>query len=73
MGSCMRIAVVSRAVNANPSHSMAGKSVLEIGAGTGAVGLVAAGLGAAPVVLTDLPHLLPFMEANIRVSAGKWP
>lgn len=35
------------------SHSFAGASVLEIGAGTGACGLYAAGLGSARVHLTD--------------------
>jgi hypothetical protein len=45
---------------------VAGKTVLELGSGTGAVGLVAAALGASKVALTDLPALLPVMEANIN-------
>jgi hypothetical protein len=32
------------------------------------VGLVAAGLGAARVVLTDLPHLMPYVQRNAQVS-----
>ncbi len=47
--------------------SIAGKSVLEIGAGVGIVGLVAAALGAKPVLITDLPHLVPHINANIQV------
>ncbi|KAA8497033.1 Protein-lysine methyltransferase METTL21B [Porphyridium purpureum] len=41
--------------------------VLELGAGTGAAGLVLAALGAR-VVLTDLPHLVPLMEKNVRAN-----
>merc|ERR1712117_1014288 len=35
-----------------------GRSVIELGSGTGVVGLSAAALGASPVLLTDLPALI---------------
>jgi predicted nicotinamide N-methyase len=43
---------------------------LELGSGTGAVGLYAAGLGASMVVLTDgASELLPLIEHNVRRNA----
>ncbi len=45
------------------------KTILELGAGTGAVGLAASLLGAQSVLLTDLPHLVPCLQANIQVSS----
>ena len=45
------------------------KTILELGAGTGAVGLAASLLGAQSVLLTDLPHLVPGLQANIQVSS----
>ncbi|XP_072175452.1 protein N-lysine methyltransferase METTL21D-like [Diadema setosum] len=43
------------------------KRLLELGAGTGATGLVACRLGA-DVILTDLPDFLPLMEMNIQTN-----
>ncbi|XP_013084076.1 protein N-lysine methyltransferase METTL21D-like [Biomphalaria glabrata] len=43
------------------------KSVLELGSGTGAVGIVTAALGAR-VIITDLPEIVPFMNHNIQLN-----
>lgn len=49
---------------ANP-NLVRGRNVVELGAGTGLVGFVAAALGAKHVVLTDLPSALPLLRRNI--------
>jgi predicted nicotinamide N-methyase len=50
--------------------SIRGTAVCELGSGTGAVGLYAAGLGASMVVLTDgASELLPLIEHNVRRNA----
>lgn len=64
------------------NHLLEGANVLELGSGTGAVGLTAAAFGAS-VVLTDLEELLPLLELNVeknkkslkgsvKVSCLKW-
>ncbi|GLT49072.1 hypothetical protein SLA2020_226550 [Shorea laevis] len=45
-----------------------GKSVLEVGAGAGLPGLVAARLGASRVVLTDVKPLLPGLLKNVEAN-----
>lgn len=44
--------------------AVAGKSILELGCGSGFLGLVAAALGARSVDLTDLDNALPLAERN---------
>ena len=45
-----------------------GKRCLEVGAGTGVVGITVACLGCAHVELTDLPEHVPVLEANIQMN-----
>ncbi|XP_077097993.1 EEF1A lysine methyltransferase 3-like [Siphateles boraxobius] len=51
---------------------LSGKRIIELGAGTGLVGIVAARLGG-HVTITDLPLALAQMESNVECNGPLWP
>ena len=53
--------------NYRHSQGLVGKTVCDIGTGTGITGIAAANLGA-KVTLTDQQHLLAFMQENVTVA-----
>lgn len=57
--------MMSKYLEANPDV-VQGKRVLEVGAGTGLLGLVAARLGAESVLLTEYSRCIAHLEKNVR-------
>lgn len=53
------------------AHLVKGRRVLELGAGTGAVGIGCARIGASYVAVTDLEEVIPQMEANVVLNELK--
>lgn len=56
--------------SSSPASTASTIPVLELGAGTGLVGLAASLVYAQPVVLTDLPPIVPGLQANIAINAA---
>lgn len=44
------------------------KKILELGSGTGLVGIAAAHILRAPIVLTDLPEIVPNLQSNAQLN-----
>lgn len=57
--------------NSNVDDIVKDKRILEVGAGTGLVGIAAAMLGAKQVVMTDLEYSLPNLQNNIAQNQPK--
>lgn len=49
---------------------LAGVSVVELGCGVGQCSIALSAAGAGPVVMTDLPHIVPLAAENARLNAG---
>lgn len=49
-------------------HFAPGARILELGSGTGLVGLSAAGMWDVPVLLTDLPEIMPNLQRNVDAN-----
>ena len=47
-------------------HRMRSMRVLDLGSGTGIVGLVASILGVGEVILSDIPEIVPLIETNLQ-------
>jgi hypothetical protein len=52
------------------SSKSSGFGILELGSGTGLVGLAAAAVLSCPVVLTDLPSIVPNLRTNIENNSA---
>ena len=57
-------------VRAQPEGPWSGQKVLELGCGTGQLGIVLALAGAA-VTLTDLAHIVPLTQTNVDLNASR--
>ena len=63
---------LTRLIAARPAL-VAGKRVLELGAGCGACGMAASCLGAADVVITDMHNIVPLLETNVAANRTALP
>jgi hypothetical protein len=62
--------VLGKYLEAAYPQGMGGMKVVEVGSGTGIVGLSAAALGAAHVILTDLPYALQNLRSTVEKNKG---
>jgi len=62
--------LLSRHLCENP-ELVRGKKCIELGAGIGIVGMVAAALGAECVIVTDLPEAQPLLERNAALARAR--
>lgn len=63
--------IISKYIELNPDI-VRNKRCLEIGAGTGIVGILSAVLGATSIVLTDLPRVLPILQKQVEVNRNNF-
>ncbi|CAA3014454.1 N-lysine methyltransferase METTL21A-like [Olea europaea subsp. europaea] len=60
---------LSAVFNGGDAIQHRGIRILELGSGTGVVGIAAAAILGASVTVTDLPHVLPNMQFNVDANA----
>lgn len=53
-----------------PHRNIRSMRVLDLGSGTGIVGLVASILGAGEVILSDIPEIVPLIEKNLQQNGA---
>lgn len=61
-----RLAVLQHSLPRLPPET----TVLELGSGTGLVGMAAAGIFATHVIMTDLPEIVPNLDGNAKLNAS---
>jgi predicted RNA methylase len=64
---CMPVVWCRYLVRAQPEGPWSGQKVLELGCGTGQLGIVLALAGAA-ITVTDLAHIVPLTQTNVNLN-----